>query len=144
MRGSKTIKLIIDSNLEEVFLVGLAVRAVCSHAPMNELAVYQVETGVVEAVNNVIKHAYKNRKGHDVEVIVSLFLDRITFQVCDTGTAMEPKKVSKMDFDPDNLEELPEGGMGLYVIDSVMDKVEYVRAGEKNILVMSKYFKKKH
>jgi len=51
----KKIKLTIDSDLTHVFLVGLAVNKICSHIPLTELQSYQIETCVVEAVNNTIK-----------------------------------------------------------------------------------------
>jgi len=142
---TRSIKLAIDSCLEDVFLLGLATRAICSYAPLNQLTTYQIETCVVEATNNCIKHAYQNLPGNSVEVVISLFIDRITFEVCDYGKAMETEDFEKqkrkeLDYDPNVLEELPDGGMGLYIIRSVMDQVEYSSAGGKNVLTMTKRF----
>lgn len=144
---TRSIRLTIDSCLEDVFLLGLATRAICSYAPLNQLTTYQIETCVVEAINNCIKHAYQNLPGNSVEVVISLFIDRITFQVCDYGKSMEiedfeKQKRKELDFDPDVLEQLPEGGMGLYVIRSVMEQVEYCSAGGRNVLTMTKLFEK--
>jgi len=144
---TRTIKLAIDSCLEDVFLLGLATRAICSYAPLNQLTTYQIETCVVEAINNCIKHAYQNLPGNSVEVVISLFIDRITFDVCDHGKAMETETFEKqkrkeLDFDPNVLDELPEGGMGLYIIRSVMDQVEYSSADGRNVLTMTKSFEK--
>lgn len=140
--SAKSIKLVIDSNLEVVFLAGLAVRAFCSYVPLNEVAVYQVELSVVEAVNNAIKHAYGNERGHEVEILVSFHGDRLTFQIVDNGRSLDPSHIPAMDFDPDDLDSLPESGMGLHIIQSVMDAVEYGRYGERNILTLSKLFEK--
>lgn len=142
---TKTIKLVIDSCLEDVFLLGLATRAICSYAPLTQLTTYQIETCVAEASNNCIKHAYQNRPGNKVEVIISLFLNHITFQVCDYGKAMEAEKFQSQksfDFDPTVIADLPEGGMGLHIIRSVMTAVEYSSKDGKNILTMSKSFDK--
>ncbi|OIP88862.1 MAG: hypothetical protein AUK55_15475 [Syntrophobacteraceae bacterium CG2_30_61_12] len=141
-KSAKSIKLVIDSNLEMVFLVGLAVKALCSHAPLSEVAVYQVELSVIEAVNNAIKHAYGNEKGHEVEIWVSLHVDRLTFQIGDSGRSMNEIHAPAMDYDPGDLEALPESGMGLYIMQSVMDRVEYHRRGERNVLTLSKFFEK--
>lgn len=139
----KTIKLTIDSRLENVFLTGLATEAFCSYASFGEEAAYQVKLCVVEAVTNAIEHAYKSQPGHEVKVMVSLHLDRITFQVCDTGKSMGPLVKRRLDFDPENLDTLPTEGMGLYIIQSVMDEVAYETVGKNNILSMSKYFEMK-
>lgn len=136
------IRLIINSSLEDVFLMGLATRAICSYVPLSQLTAYQLETCVVEAINNVIRHSYGNNTGCQVEVSIYLFLDRIRFQICDRGKPMPPETLrSEFKYDPENIEDLPEGGMGLHVIKSVMDEVEYESKGGKNVLSMTKVFK---
>ncbi len=138
--GTQTIRLAIDSSLEYVFLIGLCVRGICSYLPFDEVTAYQVEVSVVEAVNNAVKHAYKNQAGHDVEVLISLFEDRIVFEVCDVGRSMDSERIptSTIDFDPNRMEKLPEGGMGLHIIRSTMDSVEYRKTERRNVLTMSK------
>ena len=142
---AQTIRLIIDSKLENVFLIGLCIRGVCASLPLNDVAAFQVEVSVVEAVNNAVKHAYQNQAGHEVEVLITLPGDRITCQVCDSGSSMDADKIpaSRLDFDPNHLERLPEGGMGLHIIRSAMDSVDYRRSGHKNIFSMSKLFREK-
>lgn len=138
----KSVRLILDSNLEDVFLVGLAIRGICSYVPLGEVAAYQVEVCVVEAVNNAIKHAYGNEAGHRVEICVEVRLDRIVFEVCDDGAELGnfPKMSGRKDFDPEDLENIPEGGMGLQIIYSVMDEVTYARTDRGNVLRMSKSY----
>jgi anti-sigma regulatory factor (Ser/Thr protein kinase) len=43
-----------------------------------------------------------------------------------------------LDFDPADVEHLPEGGMGLFIIHNVMDRVEYHRHGERNTFSMTR------
>lgn len=136
----KEIKLIISSNLTNISLIGMAVNKICAQIPLNKIEAYQIELCVVEAVNNVIKHAYKNETGHDVVVSIKLYLDRITFLVCDTGKAMELKQAADLEFDPADLENLPESGMGLVVIHQIMDEVAYKTIEDRNVLTMTKIF----
>jgi len=138
--NAKSIKLILDSNLEDVFLVGLAIRGICSYAPLGEVVAYQVEVCIVEAVNNAIKHAYGGEAGHEVEIGIAIQMDRIVFEVCDTGAGAIPLEARKMPFDPEDLESIPEGGMGLQIIHDVMDEVSYVKTDLGNALRMSKHF----
>ena len=136
----KEIKLIIDSDLANVSLIGMAVNKICTQIPLDKIEAYQIETCVVEAVTNVIKHAYKNETGHDVAVSIKLHPDRITFLVCDTGKAMAPKQPAELEFDPDDLENLPEGGMGLFIIHKIMNAVSYKTIENRNVLTMTKIF----
>lgn len=137
MRPRK-IKLIIDSSLDNVPLVGNAVNKICSLIPLSEVESYQTEVCIVEACNNVIKHAYRNESNHEVEVIMSLHSDKLTFEICDTGHKLEKRPVSNLDFDPKNIEKLPEGGMGLFIMHNLMNEVDYRSVNGTNVLTLSK------
>jgi len=139
---AKEIKLIIDSDLDDVFLIGLAVNKICEHVSMNDVESYQMEVCVVEAVNNAIRHAYLEQKGKRVEVIVGIYEKQIGFEVHDWGTPMPDDVVDNtpsLSFDPDDHETLPESGMGLFIIHEVMDSVAYEkREGGMNALMCRK------
>lgn len=138
----KSIRLAIESRLENVFLIGLAIKAFCSDAPFTEVEAYEIELAVVEAVNNAIKHAYESQPGHTVELNVTIQTDRISFEICDTGKKLKSIGYAELNFDPDDLETLPENGMGLYLIQKIMDEISYEMISDRNKLKMTKYFKK--
>lgn len=136
------IRLIIDSRLENVSLVGGAVRGIADTLSMDSTTCYQLELCVVEAVNNNIKHAYHCQAGHLVEVDILLYPDRLTFRICDSGESMDPAKIAPFSFDPAKVETLPERGMGIYILNSLMDEVHYETISGRNILTLIKYLKK--
>jgi serine/threonine-protein kinase RsbW len=134
----KDIKLTINSRLENIGLVGLAVQTLCREAGFDEVETYRIQLSVVEAVANVIKHAYHCRPGHEATVTISIDPDRITFRIMDTGQAMNLLYWKPLEFDPTDRANLPEGGMGLHIIQKVMDGVDYRTEGGINILTMYK------
>jgi serine/threonine-protein kinase RsbW len=136
---AKAINLTIDSRLGNIGLVGLAVQALCSYMGFSKVEAYQIQLCVVEAVTNVVKHAYRAQPGHEATVVATLHPDRISFQVLDTGKTMKPISREPIEFDPENLATLPERGMGLYVIQTVMDEVDYRTVDGANILTITKY-----
>jgi serine/threonine-protein kinase RsbW len=141
--AEKQIKLTIDSSLKNVFLVGLAVHKICSYLGFNELESYQLELCVVEAVNNVIIHSYGKEAGHEVEVHFKLYSDMLAIDVCNTGKTMErdlleKRNLSSLQFDPDDLGSIPEGGMGMGFINEIVDSTDYKTGGGKNCLTMTK------
>ncbi|HLA26548.1 MAG TPA: hypothetical protein VJZ49_01495 [Syntrophales bacterium] len=77
-REAKRIRLTVDSRLEEVFLVGLAVRGICAYKSLSEMDTSQMEACVVEVVNNAIKHSYHLQPGHTVDIPISLYTERRT------------------------------------------------------------------
>jgi anti-sigma regulatory factor (Ser/Thr protein kinase) len=138
----KRIKFIIESNLENVPLVGLAVNKLCSLISLSDTESYQIELCAVEAVTNCIKHAYGNRPGNEVEIIFTLYPERLTLEVCDTGIPMDQKTISKKSVSSlevaDNLTNIPESGRGLDIIKRIMDRVIYKTKDGKNCLLMIK------
>lgn len=135
------IKIIISSSVKNIPLVGAIVNKLCSFTPLSELESYKIELCVVEACNNSIEHAYKNQCNHEIEIEISLSIDQIKFQICDYGKPMNGQiKVTKFEFDPNDIKNLPEGGMGLYIMNCIMDEVRYQRGRGKNILTLVKKY----
>ena len=89
-----------------------------------------------EVFTNIASYAYPNTSG---KVEVSAEQDgtvvRLTF--ADTGKPFDPLQTP----DPDTKappEERPIGGLGIFVVKKLMDKIEYRREDNRNILVLTK------
>lgn len=134
----RAVTLRADSRLENVELLARAVRGLVAAAGLEGRECARVELAVDEALNNVIRHAYRHEPGHPVELVFTLDERCFTLEVADEGAPMPPRRAPVLDFDPGDLEHLPEGGMGLFIIHSVMDQVEYRSAGGRNSLVMTR------
>jgi serine/threonine-protein kinase RsbW len=95
----------------------------------------QVVSAFGEAFNNAAQHGYRGREVGDVEIEIELAAQAITIRLYDFGNSYDWKSVPAPD-----LEQLPESGMGLFIIRSFMDEVDY-RAGAPNVLSMTKRVK---
>jgi serine/threonine-protein kinase RsbW len=140
---SAAISLQIDSDLASVELVAKAVRALCSDK-LDEGMLADVEISVVEAINNVIKHGYRGEKGQSVEVRINIRADRIVLDIYDKASPMPDRLIAseatRLDFDPSNLDALPEGGIGMELMKMTMDEVTYSSASGVNRLTLTKLF----
>lgn len=134
MRAGR-VRLTIDSRIDQVHMIGLAVKGICASIPMPEEDAYQVELCVVEAVNNSVEHAYENEPGHEVSVIASVDGGTLTLEVLDSGTSMDWDSVQKKRA---NASLLDEGGRGFMIMESYMDQVSYDRTGDQNVLTLVK------
>jgi len=137
------IRLVIESRIENVSLVGSAVRGIADMLSIDAITCYHLELCVVEAVTNVTKHAYSSEPGHSVEVDILRYPDRLTFKIGDSGKSMDLSKIEPLCFDPLKVETLPERGMGIFILKSLMDEISYEVINGRNILTMSKYLKAK-
>lgn len=136
---TRALRLIIESKLENVSLVGTAVQQVCLQANFSESDAFQVQLAIVEAVNNVIKHAYDNAPGHDVEIGMAFYDDKLVMTLTDTGKTLSAHEAPTLEFDPDDIDALPESGMGLFIIHSVMDDIAYQTCEGRNVQTFVKY-----
>ena len=139
-------RLTIDSTLTEIFVVSVLVRGVCDHLQADAAQAYSVELCAVEAVTNAIKHAYRGVSGHEVMLEMSFTPERIDLRVCDQGVSMPEEQIEKLssgssvfEFDPECLETVPEGGMGLEIIRHEMDELSYSSENGSNCLKLTKF-----
>jgi serine/threonine-protein kinase RsbW len=138
-------RLIIDSTLSELFIISTLVRGVCDHLNADPAQAYAVELCAVEAVTNAIRHAYRGAPGHEVTLDLFFTPERLDLHVLDQGLSMPEAQISRLstgstvfEFDPDCLESIPEGGMGLEIIRHEMDETSYSTNGATNCLSLTK------
>ncbi len=94
---------------------------------------------IMESINNIIKHAYKEQK--DKTICVKLKLDNklIEMEIVDEGEANNNFVIPDLDFDPKDINNLPESGMGLYIMKQLMDELTYNRKNGKNHFILKKW-----
>jgi serine/threonine-protein kinase RsbW len=129
----------IASELANVALLGGAIRAACEAVGLTVQAASEVELSVVEAVNNVIEHAYGLASDGQVWVSLEVEAGSLEIEICDRGEAMPASVLASASaprFDPTDLPQLPEGGMGLGIVTALMDEVRYRSDGGQNVLTL--------
>ncbi len=93
----------------------------------------KVVSAVGEAFNNIVQHAYKGSTQGIVELNIRIGPGQITIELSDWGKSFDPDAVA-----PPQLDDLPENGLGLFIIQSFVD-FDY-RPGQPNVLTLSKTF----
>jgi serine/threonine-protein kinase RsbW len=130
------ILLRVPGTLEYRNLALRAVSEACRIAQHDEWEGASLEAQTVsalgEAFNNIAIHSYAGRPPGEVIVEISWTRDEIVMQITDEGQSFDPEQVALPDLDA-----LPEGGMGLFIIRSFMDEVDY-QAGPPNVLRLVK------
>ena len=90
-----------------------------------------------EMVTNVIFYAYPQDEEADIELLVKSDGKELTFVLSDQGKEYDPtaKEDSDMSVNPAEREL---GGMGIFIVKNIMNKVSYQRLEGKNLLTMTK------
>lgn len=100
-------------------------------------AVFQLNLALEEAVVNVMNYAYPDKTGMPVVLTAKTEEgeDTIMFQLSDEGIAFDPTQQE----DPDitlSAEERNIGGLGIFLVQQMMQSVTYNRTDDRNILTM--------
>lgn len=115
------------------FVVGAA-----GTAGLSDEAVYAVEMAVDEACTNIIEHAYGGEGRGDIECTCQIKHGKLTITLRDHGYPFDPSSVPEPDVNA-ALEERQEGGLGLYLIQKLMDEVQFEFTSDSgNVLTMVK------
>jgi serine/threonine-protein kinase RsbW len=130
------IRLSIDSRLEQVRVLSGALRGIGQELALSDDKLGQLELMMVEAVNNVIEHAYQLQAGNDVHVRVEYSPQEVHLIISDQGQSM-PDELHTEAYMPDP-EDLPEGGWGMGLIHALADSIRYIRDARGNHLYVSK------
>src|SRR5262249_31515338 len=97
---------------------------------------YFANLAIEELATNCIKYGYDDAKEHVIEVKICISADVLVMTVLDDGHAFNPLEAPAPD--PSlAAEERSIGGLGLYLLRQMSDRMEYVREGGKNRLTLS-------
>ncbi len=116
-------------------------RALCASMGVGHADATVFEICATEAINNVIEHAYGGKPGNTVSVVVTLSATTLTVQVTDDGVSLPAERLETAhapEPDLDDLDSLPERGMGLAILKEAMDDVSYQTLRGKNTLTLRK------
>jgi len=141
--GLKSVKFIIDSDIENVPLIGMAVNKLCLSLSFSTIDSFNIELCVVEAVTNSIRHSYGGKVGHEVRIVFTVTQEDIVIDICDMGPPMKPDVLDKAvithpEGDGYDIENVAEGGRGLGIIKEIMDSVVYRSENGENCLTIRK------
>lgn len=130
---------------EYLSLIRLTLSGVFNRANASYNDIEDAKIAVSEAVTNAVKHAYKHREETGYITIVFEVSDgQIKIVVSDQGESFnyqETKQHLGPYQDDENIDFLREGGLGLFLIEALMDEVT-VRKETGVTISMTKYINK--
>lgn len=131
-------RLIMKNEMSEVGRLRAFFFSVCREHGIDDETAKTLNLALEEWVANVINYAYpKGMRGH-VEVTADVSDDVLTLVIKDHGAVFDPTQHEEVDIDAE-LDERAIGGLGIHLIRTIMDTVEYQRTSDGyNRLVLTK------
>lgn len=135
----QTIEIKILSEPKFLKIVRAAVSHVSELMGFAQDEINNITLAVDEACSNIIKHAYGGTSGRPIRVLLVLHDDRLEVILKDAG-----KQVAVEEIKSRALDDLRPGGLGVHLIKSVMDVVNYdSRPATGNRLQLVKFLRRK-
>lgn len=96
-----------------------------------------IRLAVDEAYTNIIKHAYNYDNTQSVEIILKLNDNEFHISLLDYGKTFDPTSYHEPNLKK-QIKEKKRGGVGVYLMKKLMDKIEYRKRGQRNEIRMVK------
>jgi len=115
------VRLCIPAKPEYISLGRLALTGLSRLRTLPDDVLADLKLALTEACTNSVRHAYDGGEGM-VEILYELHDDRLVVEVTDSGEGFERDKP-----EPDESDELSEGGLGIAIIQALADELEIGR-----------------
>ncbi len=128
------LKLVVPSDPRFLSIARAAVSEVGAICGLPEETRQGVILAVDEGLANIIRHAYKNRYDHEIELNCQTGPNQIEFTLLDRGEPPDPARICGQPLD-----EISLSGRGTHLMKAVMDEVYYERLPDGNQCRLIKY-----
>jgi anti-sigma regulatory factor (Ser/Thr protein kinase) len=129
--------LLVNNKIDELTRVALFLDELGTFWGLHDSLVANLNLVIEEALTNIILYGYNDSDNHIIEILLTRGDGQISITIKDDGLEFDPTKMR----DPDttlSVEERPIGGLGIFLIKQIMDKVQYMREGKINYLILTK------
>lgn len=135
-----TRSLSLTNDIAQIPILAEWINLVGKELQLSDAMIFQLNLALEEAVVNVMNYAYPNMRNMPVLLRVETLdvnndNNCIVFILTDEGVPFDPTKEIMPDVTL-SAEERPIGGLGIFLIEQLMESVTYERVEGRNILTM--------
>jgi len=135
---SREIVLNIGGTPDELERINAAVEALAEQEDWPAELTFQIILVLEELEMNIIRHAYHDDGSARSRIVLNSEPSRLTIEVIDHGPPFNPLTDAKTPDVDAPLEDRKVGGLGVYLVRSMMDDISYRREDDKNCLTLVK------
>lgn len=137
----KTKQLKVKSKTEDLSVIRDFISSSAAEAGIASDTVENIILAVDEACTNIIRHAYKSFPDGELIIKTKSTLSRFVVSITDYGKSFAPEMIPEPDLQK-YYRQRRVGGLGMYLMKTLMDDVKYVSVpGKYNEVLLSKNIK---
>ncbi len=133
---SSTYTLATNASLKEISTIAEFITSSLTCSGVMEEIIFAIELAVDEITNNIMMYAYPAGEG-TMKIMIDVSGTDISIEIRDQGKEFNPLLFPPPDISS-NSDERKIGGLGIHMVRSIMDKVNYERRDGQNILKLNK------
>ena len=133
-----SLEISLVNDLREIAAVAAKVDEFCTAKGLSAQIAYATNLAIDEILTNTISHGYDDDEPHRIELILRLEADALIVVTVDDSRAFDPSQVQQVpDLEP-SLDDRALGGLGIFLVQQMMDHVEYQRRDGCNVVTLTK------
>jgi anti-sigma regulatory factor (Ser/Thr protein kinase) len=129
--------LILRNEIEEISKLPLFIEELGDEFGLSPELIFNINLVLEEAISNVVLYAYPKEEHEIITLTAKKIENQLIFILTDSGKEFDPTQIPDADITL-SAEERSIGGLGIFLIRQIMNRVEYQRIDGKNVLTLGK------
>lgn len=134
---SRTRSFEIENQISQLEAAHQALAEFARDSGLEDDVLFDLDLALEEVLTNLISYAYDAEAHSIIRVNMSRDLGRVIIEIIDTGHPFDPSRGGPQDL-KNRFRKRKLGGLGLHLVNQLMDDVQYESTDERNILKMIK------
>ena len=135
------IEIALANDLREIAAAAARIDAFCAGRGISPDTAYAVNLAIEELLANTIAYGYRDEDPHRIEIVLRQEADTLVVAIVDDAAPFDPTRANEPDATASPGEETEDrelGGLGLLLVNRMMDGVEYQRRAGCNVVILTK------
>jgi len=131
-------KLIVKSNTSNLIKIRKFINNKAKSFGFTSEEIEDIVLAVDEACTNIIEHSYHSKPDLDIEIFLSFSGDTLSIKIIDYGETFDSKSIKDLNLEVYHKQRRV-GGLGVYLMKTLMDDVKYSSVKNKyNQVILTK------
>ena len=131
------LELTIENDLDQLAVVKDQVESFAKRESLSRDVVFAAKLALEELLTNTISYGYGDKSVQLIEIRLEVRGDQLIIRTVDDGLAFDPRTAKEPNIES-SLKDRAIGGLGIHLVKSLMDRVEYRHKDGKNHVTLRK------
>ena len=137
----KNISFKLKNDISELDELGRKLTAFGNGIGLSKKCIFQINLALDELFTNIVSYGFPDNGPQWISIALSHDNSKICVRLEDTGIPFDPATAETSALETE-IEACKVGGLGLHLVNKIMDEISYRRCGKKNIITMIKHIHK--